>query len=128
MNIKHITTVSKYTFHEIYKTNIFLSTIFIGFLICIVTILATKLSFGAVHKVSLDISLGLISLSVKVISLVYGINLLGKEIEQRTLHVVLSRSVSRGSFLVGKISGLGLILIVNTMAVALIGILAFIFF
>ncbi len=128
MNIQHIWIVSKYTFYEIYKTKIFLSTIFVGLLIFLFTVLATKLSYGAVQKVSLDISLGLISLSAKIIAIIYGTNLISKEIELRTLQMVLARSVSRASFLLGKTIGPLLILSVNVFSISLIGILSFLFF
>ena len=128
MNIRHILIVSKYTFYEIYKTKIFLSTVFIGLLIFSFSILATKLSYGASQKVSLDISLGLISLSTKVIAFIYSINLLAKEIELRTLQIILVRSISRSSFLMGKILGPFFILAVNVFSIFLIGILSFLFF
>ena len=128
MNISHILTVSKYSFYEIYKTKIFFSTLFMGVIIFFFTLLATKLSFGSVKKVSLDISLGLISLSVIAIALSYGVNILKKEIENKTLHAVLSHSVSRSSFLVGKKVGLLAILMVNVLVISPIGLLSFIFF
>ena len=128
MNIRHVWIISKYTFYEIYKTKIFLSTIFIGLIIFLFTILATKLSYGADQKVSLDISLGLISLSARVLAVIYGINLLTKEIELRTLQIILTRSVSRTSFLMGKLFGPFLILLVNVVFIFLIGILSFLFF
>ena len=128
MNIRHVWIVSKYTFYEIYKTKIFLSTIFVGLLIFLFTLLATKLSYGANQKISLDISLGLISLSAKAIAIIYGINLLAKEIELRTLQIILTRSVSRPSFLIGKILGPFFILVVNVLSIFLIGILSFLFF
>ena len=128
IDLKHIITVGKYTFHEIYKTKVFFTTFFIGFCILSFTILATKLSFGAIHKVSLDISLGLISLSAKIIALVYGMNLLKNEIDRGTLQVVLSRAISRESFLLGKIFGLFGILTVNITVIAFIGIFSFLLF
>ena len=128
IDLKHIRTISRYTFYEIYKTQIFLTALFVGFLIFSLTVLATKLSYGSAQKVSLDISLGLISLSIEIISLIYGVGILSKEIENRTLHIILSRSVSRASFLLGKKIGLFLILTVNWAAVSVIGILSFIFF
>ena len=128
MNVKHILIVSKYTFYEIYKTKIFFTTFSIGFIIFFFTIFATKLSFGAIKKVSLDISLGLISLSVIIIALVYGVNLLRKEIENKTLHIVLSHSVSRESFLMGKKIGLFAILMANVLVISFMGLLAFTFF
>ena len=128
MNIHHTFIVAKYTFYEIYKTKIFFSTIFVGLIIFLFTILATKLSYGAPQKVALDISLGLISLSAKAIAFIYSVNILTKEIEARTLHIILSRSVSRSSFLLGKIIGPLLILIVNIASISLIGILSFLFF
>ena len=128
IELRHIITIGKYTFYEIYKTKIFFVTFFLGLFILSFTIIATSLSFGAIHKVSLDISLGLISLSAKIIALVYGMNLIKNEIDRRTLQVVLSRAVSRESFLLGKVAGLFGILTINIIVIASIGIFSFLLF
>ncbi len=101
------------TFKEIYKSRILFGTIFIGIFLLLMTYVASEFSYGVAGKVTLDIGLGLISLSGVAIALFLGARLLPSEMENRTLYMVLSRPVSRAEFLVGKMLGLSGILLCN---------------
>ena len=127
-DVRHAALVARHAFHEIHRTRAFAGTVLAGLAICCLTVLATELSFGAVHKVSLDISLGLASVTVKVMALAYGTGLVGGEAGRGTLHAVLCRSVSRPAFLVGRSLGLLGVLVVNALALFALGLASFAFF
>lgn len=118
--LKKIFIIANYTFKELYKSRILLITVLMGLFFIFISLIATELTYAHFQKVSLDISLGLISLSTKVISIFMGVQLLSKEIENRTFYISLSRSVSRRSFLVGKIIGMSFILLVNIFILSLV--------
>lgn len=126
--LAHVALVAAHAFREVHRTRALLAAVLAGLVVCCVTVLATKLSFGAARKVSLDVSLGLVSIWVKVAALAYGMNLVSREVERRTLHAVLSRSVSRASFLVGRSLGLLGVLVAGALAVSALGLLSFLFF
>lgn len=103
------------TFKEIWKSKILLNVFFIGVALMIVTFVATEFTFGVPERVALDFGLGMLSLSSLGISLFLGAGLLSKEIDSRTVYMVISRPVPRYVFILGKIFGLMGIQIVNVI-------------
>ncbi len=116
--INKLFAVTNYTFKEIIKSKIMFVTLLIGLFIMLVTYVATEFSYGAPEKVALDFGLGMLSLSSLGISLFLGANLLPKEIDSRTVYMVISRPVPRWVFIIGKILGLTMILILNIILLA----------
>ena len=84
--LRKIAIVAAYTFRETY--------------------VATEFTYGVPERVALDFGLGMLSLSSLSISLFLGVSLLSKEIESRTVYMVISRPVPRFAFIIGKILGL----------------------
>lgn len=110
--------ITKYTYKEIIKSKILYVTLILGLAIMLVTYVATEFTYGVPEKVALDFGLGLLSLSSIGISLFMGANLLTKEIDSRTVYMVISRPVPRWVFISGKVSGLGLVLLTNVLILA----------
>lgn len=106
MTLQKILIVAKYTFKDILKSKILLNVFFIGIGLMVVTYVATEFTYGVPERVALDFGLGMLSLSSLAISLFMGVTLLSKEIESRTVYMVISRPVSRFAFIIGKILGL----------------------
>jgi ABC-2 type transport system permease protein len=103
---KKIFIVAHYTFKEILKSKILLNVFFIGIGLIVVTYVATEFTYGVPERIALDFGLGMLSLSSLAISLFMGVTLLSKEIESRTVYMVISRPVPRFAFIIGKIFGL----------------------
>jgi ABC-2 type transport system permease protein len=110
-----ILIVAKYTFKEILKSKILLNVFFIGIGLMVVTYVATEFTYGVPERVALDFGLGMLSLSSLAISLFMGVTLLSKEIESRTVYMVISRPVPRYAFILGKIVGLMGIQLINIL-------------
>lgn len=98
--------IAYYTFKEIWKSKILLNVFFVGLGLMIVTFVATEFTFGVPERVALDFGLGMLSLSSLSISLFLGVGLLSREIESRTVYMVISRPVPRFAFISGKLLGL----------------------
>lgn len=113
MTWRKILIVASYTFKEILKSKILLNVFFIGIGLMVVTYVATEFTYGVPERVALDFGLGMLSLSSLAISLFMGVNLLSKEIESRTVYMIISRPVPRFAFIIGKILGLMGIQILN---------------
>lgn len=118
-------TVSKFTFLEVYRSKLMLGLIFLAAGLLLVTYVASEFAYGASSKVALDVGLGIMSLSNLAIAIFIGSTLLSKEIEQRTLYMILSRPISRTSFLLGKIIGLSSVLLLNTLMLGLLSLVLF---
>jgi ABC-2 type transport system permease protein len=115
MALNKILIVAKYTFKEILKSKILLNVFFIGIGLMVVTYVATEFTYGVPERVALDFGLGMLSLSALAISLFMGVTLLSKEIESRTVYMVISRPVPRYAFILGKIVGLMGIQLINIL-------------
>lgn len=105
--------VAKYTFKELLKSKILYVSALLGVFIMIVTFVATEFTYGVPEKIALDFGLGMLSYSSLGISLFMGAGLLYKEIDSRTVYMVISRPVPRWVFITGKIIGLISILGIN---------------
>ncbi len=103
---KNIFIVSKYTFLDLLKSKILILIFLLGFSLLIISYVASELTYGVPQKVSLDFGLGILTLALVGIAIFMGSGLIVKEIESRTLYMVLSRPVSREIFLFGKMVGL----------------------
>lgn len=123
MIIKNIRTISYYTFKELFKSKILMNVFFVGLILMLVTYVATEFTYGVPERVALDFGLGMLSISSIAISLFLGVGLLSKEIDSRTVYMIISRPVPRFAFIVGKILGLlGIqllnVVILSTMTIA----------
>ena len=107
--------VSKFTFLEVYRSKLMVGLLFLALALLTITYVASEFAYGAATKVALDVGLGIMSLSNIGIAIFIGSTLLSKEIEQRTLYMILSRPISRSSFLLGKIFGLSTVLLFNSI-------------
>lgn len=123
--MKNILTVTKFTFIEVYRSKLMMSLLFLALGLIGVSYVASEFAYGAPAKVALDVGLGIMSISNLIISIFIGANLINKEIEQRTLYMILSRPISRASFLFGKILGLSSVLLMNSVFLGALSVLLY---
>lgn len=124
MTLGKIFVIAKTTFKEIWKSKILVNVFFIGIAMMVITYVATEFTYGVPQRVALDFGLGMLSLSSIVISLFLGVGLLSKEIDSRTVYMVISRPVPRYAFILGKILGLMGIQVVNVLLLSMMTISA----
>jgi ABC-2 type transport system permease protein len=125
--INKMLIVSYYTFREIIKSRILINVTLIGVALLIVTYVASQFTYGVPGRVALDFGLGALSLSSVAIAIFMGVTLLSKEIDSRTIYMVISRPIKRSSFLLGKIFGLSLVLMVNILILSILTISVYLF-
>jgi Cu-processing system permease protein len=108
-----IVAIARGTFREAVRDRVLFLVVGFGVISLGLSRLLSPIALGEGERVTVDLGLSALGLlGIAIIALV-GTNLVHKEIERRTIHVVLSRPVSRTSYLVGKWAGLSL-----TMAAA----------
>ena len=86
----------------------------------LVTYVAYNFTYGEASRVALDFGLGTLSLSSIGIAIFIGVGLLSKEIESRTVYMIISRPVPRFAFILGKILGLIGVLILNIVLLSIL--------
>lgn len=69
-----------------------------------------------VGKVAVDMALSIVSFSGLLLVLFVGIDLMAKDLDKRTIYMVLARPISRQQYIVGKFLGISL-LIINTVCI-----------
>jgi ABC-type transport system involved in multi-copper enzyme maturation permease subunit len=69
-----------------------------------------------IGKVAIDMALSAVSFAGLLVVLFVGINLMAKDLDRKTIYMVLSRPISRSQYVVGKFFGMVLLLLV-TMSV-----------
>ncbi len=125
--MKNTLIVAKFTFLEVYRSKLMISLLFISIGVVGVSLVASEFAYGAAAKVALDFGLGITSIVNLIIAIMIGANLISKEIEQRTLYMIISRPISRVSFLIGKIMGLSSVLLINSLLLGALTMLLYVF-
>lgn len=100
------------------RSRVFQSLFAVGVLAMGAAFLAGGFSPRQPGTVTLDVGLSLIRAVTLVLVLYWAYELIGKEIERRTIYVSLAYPVTRGQFLLGRYLG---ILVLTTLAVVLLG-------
>ena len=124
-NLSQFHAIALITFKQLSQGRLLFNTGAVGMGLILLCLVTTKFTYGVPHRVALDIGLGLLSLSSTVIALSLGVGLISKEIESRTIYMVLSRSVARETFLLGKFAGLIAVMAINILILGTATLLVF---
>lgn len=98
-------------------------TIF-ALLLLIASNLIAGMIMQEVGKVMVDMALSTVALSGLLLVLFVGINLMAKDLDRRTIYMVLSRPISRPQYLFGKFLGMVLLIIATIVIVSLFAVAA----
>src|SRR3990172_9899665 len=104
------------TFKEGLRTRVFQALSVLA--VCLFLLTAVFSSFFArdVVKVSIDLSLSGMMFSGLLFTLFVGSSLIAKDLDRRTIHTVLSKAISRPTYIVGKFVGFALLITVAMFA------------
>lgn len=120
--IVRIWAVAINTFREAVRDRVLLGMVGATIGMLLFTLAIAQLSLNEDARVVFDLGLGSISLFAVIVSVFLGSALLYKEIERKTLYVILPKPLHRHEFLLGKYFGIvitGLVFIAITGAVQL---------
>ncbi len=98
------------TFREAIRDKVFIAIIIFSVIIMGSARIIKPLTLGEEAKVVKDIGLNTITLFSVLIAILIGGRLVYKEIEKRTVYLILTRPIQRWKFIVGKYLGLMLVL------------------
>jgi ABC-type transport system involved in multi-copper enzyme maturation permease subunit len=112
--MRAIATIAVNTFREAVRHRILYLLFFFAVAIIAFSRILGELTVGDKAKIIMDMGLASISLSAVLIAIFLGVGLVSREIERRTIFVVLAKPVSRTAFIFGKALGLGLTVLIVT--------------
>ncbi len=115
------------TCRESLRDRLFVNLLIFGLVMIGSSLLLSALTLGERTKIVLDIGLASMNLFGVLIAIFVGIGLVNREVERRTLYIVLAKPVPRVTFLLGRYLGLLLTLAMNTaiMLLGLVGMLIY---
>lgn len=114
--INRVLAIALNTFRENRRDRVLYVLLFFAAAIIVAGVALGELSPFEQSKILLDLGQASMFLVGSLIAIFLGNGLVAREIERRTVSVILSKPVSRGEFLVGKVGGLTLTL---TTAIAI---------
>jgi ABC-type transport system involved in multi-copper enzyme maturation permease subunit len=77
-----------------------------------------------VGKVAVDMALSTVSLSGLLLVLFVGINLMAKDLDKRTIYVVMSRPISRQQYIIGKFLGMVMLILLTLCILSIFALLS----
>ena len=116
--IRRITAITAVTWTELVRLKVFYFLIIFALLVIGNSFFLARFSFEEEFQMLKDISLGAMSVFSSLLAILATATLLPKDIEDRTIYTVLAKPVSRTEYLLGKLSGVFLLL---ALAVLLMG-------
>ena len=125
--MNNILAIAKNTFKETIRDKVLYGIVGFAVLFLISTIFISALSLGEDVKVVRDLGLAGIYVFTILITIFLGTPLISKELEKRTIYIILSKPVSTLQFILGKALGLllGISLNLSIMTVLYLAIVLF---
>lgn len=112
------------TFRETVRDKVLYSLIVFAVLSIVASLLAGSVSLGQDLRVIEDFGLTAILVFLLIITIFIGTQLVYREVERKTIYLVLSKPVNRDLFYLGKFLGLALTITVSTLIMGVIFALA----
>lgn len=103
--MRNVWAIARITFLEGLRSRVFFGLFLVSLLLFSTGYMVTSLFPRDVIKVATDLSLGVTSLVGLILTMFLGTQLLAKDFEKRTIHMVLAKAVSRSEYVGGKFAG-----------------------
>lgn len=104
--LTRIWVIALNTFRETVRDKILAGVLGVGAALLLFSLVIAELSLGESMRVLTDLGVATVSLVSVVIAIFLGSSLLAKEIELKTLYVILPKPIRRQEFLLGKYLGI----------------------
>jgi ABC-type transport system involved in multi-copper enzyme maturation permease subunit len=108
------------TFRETIRNKVLYAILAFALFVIGMTNFLADLSVGELTRIIVDVGLASIQLFGVVMAVFLGISLVSREVERKTVFVILSKPVLRWEFVVGKALGLSMTLALTTSVMALV--------
>lgn len=106
MSMSPIFSVAAITFKEGIRNKAIYGITIVAIMMVVANFIITEMIMREVGKVAMDIALSTVSLSGLLLVLFVGLNLLAKDLDRRTIYMVLARPISRTHYICGKFLGM----------------------
>ena len=104
-------TIALNTIRELVRNKFFTLILFLGVVFLLMSYALETLALGELERVLYDFGLSFIELTGLIVILFLGGGMLAREIEGRTIFLMLSKPVPRSSIFIGKFAGFALVMV-----------------
>jgi len=115
-----IISLASITYKEGIRNRALFGIFIMALLAFALTVILTSLFMRDIVRVAASLSLTTIAFSGLLMVIFIGTNLVAKDIDKRTIYMVISRPISRAEYIVGKFLGLCLLIIVSIMFLGIV--------
>ena len=109
-SFRRVAAITRNTLTELTRQKVFYVVLMFGLLLIGTSGFMAQLSFQQEFQVLKDVSLGAMSIFISLLAIVGTARLLPQEIEDRTIYTILAKPVPRIEYLLGKLTGVLLLL------------------
>lgn len=109
------------TFKEGTRNRSFYGISLIALLLMGAAIFISGMTMRDVGKVAVDMTLSTVSFAGLLLVLFVGIDLMAKDLDKRTIYMVLARPISRQQYIFGKFFGIALLIVTTVFILSLFG-------
>lgn len=119
LHLRRLRAVAYNTFLESVRQRLFLGMVLFGFLLMAASLILKDISIRQDLKILQDVGLSATEFFGTLIALFLGADLIGRDIERRTLHLLIVKPLTRTEFIVGRYLGLCLTLLTSVLLMAI---------
>ncbi|MGB6295539.1 MAG: ABC transporter permease [Rivularia sp. (in: cyanobacteria)] len=120
MNVNRIIAIANNSFREVVRDRILYIIGFYAVILAAAAMLLPQLAAATEDKMFLDLGLAVMSVLSLIIAVFVGTGLVSKEIEKRTILMLIAKPISRSEFIIGKYLGLSTVLALLVVAMSTI--------
>jgi ABC-2 type transport system permease protein len=118
LSFRRIAAITGNTLTELTRLKVFYVLLLFALVLIGSSVFMARLTFQQEFQVLKDISLGAMTIFLSLLAIVATARLLPQEIEDRTVYTVLAKPVPRWEYIVGKLSGVLLLLLISAAVMA----------
>ena len=120
MNVNRVMAIASNSFREVVRDRILYIIGFYAVILAAAAMLLPELAAATEDKMFLDVGLAVMSTLSLIIAVFVGTGLISKEIEKRTILMLIAKPISRNEFIIGKYFGLSTVLALLVIAMSAI--------
>ncbi|MBX9880241.1 MAG: ABC transporter permease [Candidatus Obscuribacterales bacterium] len=113
--INAVMTIALNTLRETVRDRVLYAFLLFAFILTLAGIVLGSLSVGQNLRILVDLGLATISVFGGIIAIFVGTALVYKEIEKRTIYLIVTKPIKRWQFVLGKFLGLAICLLIVTI-------------
>lgn len=126
MDLTRIIVIASNGFREVIRDRILYVMVFFALLLILASRILPPIAVSADEKIFLDLGIGAISLLGAIVAIFVGTGLVNKEIEKKTVLILIPKPITKTEFIIGKHLGLSAVLtvLVASMTVLYLGMMS----